>query len=80
MAAVVDLAALRRLSLRRRAARRVCRIDSPVERYKRACLNWQLNPTPGTGAERIEALEALAEAREKLSVAQRSPRQPGERP
>jgi len=41
---------------------RLC--DTPVERYKRAYLNWRLNPTRGTETERLDALLAVPRARE----------------
>ena len=47
------------IDLRTRALRRA------VERYERACRNWKLNPTPATESERIKALLAVLDAREK---------------
>lgn len=62
-----DFSASHRRTLRAWAIRRVRRSDSPVERYKRAYLNWQLNPTSGTATERVKALLAVLEAREEPS-------------
>jgi hypothetical protein len=67
MALIIDLSAARRRILRLRALRRAGRVDSPLERYKRADLNWQLNPTSGTATERVTALLAMLAAREKTS-------------
>jgi hypothetical protein len=65
MAEIIDFGARRRRILHMRAGRRLATFHSPIERYKRAYLNWQLNPTPGTEAERLNALLAVLEAREQ---------------
>ena len=65
MAEIIDLNAARRRKLRLQALRRARRTDSAIERYRRACLNWHLNPTAGAATERVMALLAVIEMREK---------------
>lgn len=67
MAEIIEFKPPHYRTVRTRARRRVRRIYTPVERYKRAYLDWQLNPTSGTERERIKALLAVLETREELS-------------
>ena len=57
MAEIIDFSAPHRRTVRRS--------ETPVERYKRAYLNWRLNPTRGTVKERLRALLAVLKAREE---------------